>query len=105
VARLPRQVSYNQRGDAARYATEVLTSSISAGAAVLTAVAALVLNHRSFTTITNRITALESTTSARFIALENLVRRLESIESDLKEFFRVQAAGHDKRIEHLDDKQ
>ena len=45
VASLPRQVSYNQRGDAARYATEVLTSSISAGAAVLTAVGRVRAGH------------------------------------------------------------
>ena len=52
--------------------TDVLTSLISASAAVLTAVVALVLNHRAFTGLENRLTAMDSTNS-RFIALENRI--------------------------------
>jgi len=50
---------------------DVLTALISSSAALLTAVVALVLNHRAFTGLENRITAMDSSTNARFIALEN----------------------------------
>jgi uncharacterized membrane protein YfbV (UPF0208 family) len=91
---------------------DVLTALISASAAVITAVVALALNHRGFTTIENRITSLdnrmtslETRIDGRFTSIENrLDRRLESIEADLKEFFRV-LADHDKRIQRLEDKQ
>jgi len=53
--------------------TDVLTSLISASAAVLTAVVALVLNHRAFTGLENRLTAMDSSTNSRFIALENRI--------------------------------
>jgi chromosome segregation ATPase len=94
--------------------TEALTSLISANAAVLTAVVALLLNHRAFTMLDNRI----GDTNRRFEDMSKriddtnrriddfkteIARRLEQIESYLKEFFRV-LAEHDKRIQRLEDK-
>jgi hypothetical protein len=70
----------------------VLTAAISAGA--VTAIVALVVNAREFTLLDKRIDDLRADTN----------RRLTTIESDLKEFFRVQA-DHDKRIQRLEDKQ
>lgn len=61
-----------------------------------------------FGTIENRISDLGNRQTAienRMTAIENrLDRRLENIEADLKEFFRV-LADHDKRIQRLEDKQ
>lgn len=94
--------------------TEVFTALISASAAVLTAVVALLLNHRAFTMLDNRI----GDTNRRFEDMNKriddtnrriddfkteMVRRLERIASDLKEFFRV-LAEHDNRIQRLEDK-
>jgi hypothetical protein len=70
----------------------VLTAAISASAAVITAVVALLVNQRGFTLLDKRIDDLRADTN----------RRLERIETDLKEFFKVQAE-HDKRIQRLED--
>lgn len=84
--------------------TDVLTALISAGAAVITAVTALLLNYRGFSSIESRLTALESSTNARFLALENRMdARFNAIQADLKEFYRL-LADHDKRIQRLEDK-
>ena len=112
--------------------TEVLTALISASAAVLTAVVALLLNHRAFTMLDNRIgdtnrriddtnrrfDARLEDTNRRFEDMNKriddtnrriddfkteMVRRLERIEADLKEFFKV-LAEHGKRIQRLEDK-
>jgi hypothetical protein len=95
--------------------TDVLTALISAGAAVITAVTALLLNYRGFSSIESRLTALESSTNARslalesstnarFLALENRMdARFNAIQADLKEFYRL-LAGYDKRIQRLEDK-
>jgi hypothetical protein len=72
----------------------VLTAAISASAAVITAVVALLVNQRGFTLLDKRIDDLRADTN----------RRLERIETDLKEFFKVQSE-HDKRIQRLEDKQ
>jgi len=70
----------------------VLTAAISAGATMLTAIVALLLNSRGFTLLDKRIDDLRSDTN----------RRLERIETDLKEFFKVHAE-HDERIQRLED--
>jgi len=81
--------------------TAVLTALISASAAVITAITALLLNYRGFSSIDSRFATLEN----RITGLENRIdRRLENIEADLKEFFKV-LADHDKRIGRLEDKQ
>lgn len=77
----------------------VLTAAITAGATMLTAIVALVLNARGFTLLDKRIDDLRSDTNHR---IDDTNRRLERIESDLKEFFKVQAE-HDKRIQRLED--
>ncbi|MBV8731264.1 MAG: hypothetical protein JO336_15760 [Acidobacteriia bacterium] len=78
----------------------VLTAAISAGAAVITAVVALLVNHRGFTLLDKRI----DDQARRIDDLRaDTSRRLTTIEGDLKEFFRVQAE-HDKRIQRLEDK-
>jgi pilus assembly protein TadC len=71
----------------------VIVALISAGSSVLVAVTALVLNYRGFASM-----------DARFIALENRMdRRLEAIEADLKEFYRM-LAELDKRISRLEER-
>jgi len=60
----------------------VLVAAITAGNSLAVAITALVLNHRGF------------------IAIE---RRLDVIEADLKEFFKV-LARHDTEIARLKDK-
>ena len=60
---------------------DVLTALISSSAALLTAVVAPVLTHRAFTGLESRLTAMESSTNARFIALEN---RLHADMQDLR---------------------
>jgi hypothetical protein len=78
----------------------VLTAAISAGAAVLTAVVALIANHRGFGLLDSRI----SDQSKRIDELRgDTNRRLTTIENDLREFFKVQAE-HDKPIQRLEDK-
>jgi hypothetical protein len=65
---------------------DVLTALISASAAVLTAVVALVLNHRAFTGLENRLTAMDSSTNSRFIALENRIHAFENrIHADMQD--------------------
>jgi voltage-gated potassium channel Kch len=71
----------------------VIVALISAGSSVLVAITALILNHRGFASM-----------DARFIALENRMdRRLESIEADLKEFYRM-LAEPDKRISRPEER-
>jgi hypothetical protein len=90
----------------------ILAAIISAAGSTAVAITALILNHRGFATIENRINSLDNRMSAletridsRITTMENrLDRRLEAIEADLKEFFRVQTE-HDKRIQRLEDKQ
>src|SRR5215469_3632275 len=66
--------------------TDVLTSLISASAAVLTAVVALVLNHRAFTGLENRLTAMDSSTNSRFIALENRIHAdMQDLRNEVRE--------------------
>jgi len=98
-------VTYTEKGGGSRtMSTDVLTALISAGAAVITAVTALLLNYRGFSSIESRLTALESSTNARFLALENRMdARFNAIQADLKEFYRL-LADHDKRIQRLEDK-
>jgi uncharacterized membrane protein YfbV (UPF0208 family) len=74
----------------------VLTAAISAGAAVITAVAALVLNHRGFAMLGDRI----SDTHRR---IDDIAARLRTVETYLKEFFKVQA-DLDKRLGRIEDK-
>jgi signal transduction histidine kinase len=64
----------------------VLTAAISAGATMLTAIVALLLNSRGFTLLDKRIDDLRSDTIHRF---DETNRRLDRIEADLKEFFKV----------------
>lgn len=60
----------------------VIVALISSSSAVLVSVTALILNYRLF---------------------NSLERRIEVIEKDLKEFFKL-LAEHDKRISKLEDK-
>jgi hypothetical protein len=85
--------------------TGVLTALIGASAAVLTAVVALVLNHRAFTGLENRLTAMDSNTNSRFIALEN---RIQAMDSSTNARFialenRIHADMQDLRSEVRDD--
>jgi hypothetical protein len=84
----------------------VLTAAISASASVITAVVALVLNSRGFAMLDARIGDTNrciDDTNRRIDDLRgDTNRRLETIEADLKEFFKVQAE-HDKRIQRLED--
>jgi hypothetical protein len=70
----------------------VLTAAISASAAVITAVVALLVNQRGFILLDKRIDDLRADSN----------RRLERIETDLKDFFKVQAEP-DKRIQRRED--
>ena len=71
----------------------VTVALISAGSSMLVAVTALILNYRGFASM-----------DARFLALENRMdRRLEAIEADLKEFYRMRA-DLDKRISRLEER-
>lgn len=63
------------------------TAIVSANAAVITAVVALVLNHRAFITIENRLTSFET----------RVDRRFEAVETDLKASFKTQVE-FDKRL-------
>ena len=92
--------------------TDALTAIIGASGSLLVAITALLLNYRGFAAIDSRFGSLESSVNSRFTALDNrmtthenrLDRRLESIEGDLKEFFKL-LAEHGKRIQRLEDKQ
>jgi tRNA1(Val) A37 N6-methylase TrmN6 len=59
----------------------VTVAIVSSSASMLTAITALLLNHRGF---------------------NSLERRIEVIEKDLKDFYKTQA-DHDKRISKLED--
>ena len=79
----------------------VLTAAIGAGSAVITAIVALLVNQRGFGLLDKRI----DDQSKRIDDLRtDTNRRLSTIETDLKEFFKVQAE-HDKRIQRFEDKQ
>ncbi|MBV8732787.1 MAG: hypothetical protein JO336_23495 [Acidobacteriia bacterium] len=88
----------------------VIVALISAGAAVLTSVTALILNYRGFATIDSRISSLESTMNARMNTLDNRVtsfenrvdQRLGEMQADLKEFYK-ELARHDTDIARLKD--
>jgi len=73
--------------------SDVLTAAISAGAAVVTAVVALVLNHRGFTMLENRINSIDT----------RLSQELRDVRTDLKQFFQIQA-DFDKRLSRIEDK-
>ncbi len=92
----------------------VLTTAITAGAAVLTAIVALLLNHRGFAMLDNRISDtnrriddtnrriddLRADTNHRF---DETNRRIDTLQGDLKEFFRAQIE-YDKRLGRIEDK-
>jgi hypothetical protein len=86
----------------------VLTAAISAGAAMVTAIVALIVNSKGFGLLdrriddqSRRIDDLRTDTSRRF---DETDRRFDRIEADLKEFFKVQAE-HEGRIQRLEDSQ
>jgi septal ring factor EnvC (AmiA/AmiB activator) len=110
----------------------VLTAAISAGAAVLTAVIALVLNHRTFAMLDNRISdtnrRIDDTSSSIGRRLDDTNRRIDDtstgigrrlddqnkrfdtmsqdlreMRTDLKQFFQIQA-DLDKRLGRIEDK-
>jgi uncharacterized membrane protein YfbV (UPF0208 family) len=67
----------------------VLTAAISAGAAVVTAVVALVVNARGFTLLSKRIDDTNTSVNRRIDDFRTETnRRLDTIEEDLKEFFK-----------------
>ena len=68
----------------------VIVALISAGSSMLVAITALILNYRGFASIDSRFASVE--------------RRLDTMQNDLKEFYRL-LAEHDKRITRLEDKQ
>ena len=85
----------------------VLVAAIAAGGSVAVAITALLLNYRvfdqidkRFEQIDKRFTSFEERFDQRFAEIE---RRLELIEADLKEFFKV-LARHDTEITRLKDK-
>jgi TolA-binding protein len=95
-------------------ATAAITS---ASAAVLTAIVALLLNHRAFGILDKRIDDTNTNLGRRIDDTNRriddtnrriddtkaeILRHLERIESDQKEFFKV-LAEHDKRIQRLED--
>jgi len=101
----------------------VIVALISAGSSALVAITALVLNYRGFAAIDSRFAALENSVNGRFASIENRItslenrvesrfadlenridRRLDALQADLKEFYRL-LAEHDKRISRLEDKQ
>jgi hypothetical protein len=89
----------------------VLTTAITAGAAVLTAIVALVLNHRGFASIESRITDLSSRTTALDNRLSEDLRGLDNrlsqdireVRANLKQFFQAHA-DLDKRLGRIEDK-
>lgn len=99
----------------------VIVALITAATSALVSITALVLNYRGFASIDARVASLESSVSGRFAALENSVngrfaslessmnnrfasveQRLNIMQTDLKEFYKVQAE-HDKRISRLEE--
>jgi demethoxyubiquinone hydroxylase (CLK1/Coq7/Cat5 family) len=88
----------------------VLTAAISAGAAVLTAIAALVANHRAFGILDSRINDIGrrfDDQNKRFDIMAQDLREvradLRDMRTDLKEFFKIQA-DFDKRLSRIEDK-
>ena len=89
----------------------VVVALITAATSALVSITALVLNYRGFASIGARFASLESSVSGRFAALESSMnsrfasveQRLNIMQTDLKEFYKVQA-DHDKRISRLEDK-
>jgi hypothetical protein len=67
----------------------VLIAAIAAGGSIVIAVTALLLNYRAFNSIGGKFASIE--------------RRLELIEADLKEFFKM-LARHDTDISRLKGK-
>ena len=104
----------------------VIVALISAGSSMIVAITALILNYRGFASIDARFAALEASINsrfasvdARFASLEAAIntrfaavdarfaaieRRLEVIEGDIKQFYRL-LTEYDKRISRLEDKQ
>ena len=103
----------------------VLTAAISAGAAVLTAVIALVPNYHTFAMLDNRISdtnpriddtssgigrRIDDTNSGIGRRLDDQNKRLDTLSqdlremrTDLKQFFQIQA-DLDKRLGRIEDK-
>jgi hypothetical protein len=87
----------------------VIVALITAGTSALVAITALLLNYRGFASIDARFASLESSVSGRFASLESTMnsrfasveQRLNIMQTDLKEFYKVQAE-HDKRISRLE---
>jgi predicted nucleic acid-binding Zn-ribbon protein len=100
---------------------DVLTTVITAGAAVLTAIVALVVNYRGFAMLDNRISDsnrriddtnrriddLRADTNHHFDEtnhrFDETNRRIDTLQGDLKEFFRAQVE-YDKRLGRIEDK-
>jgi hypothetical protein len=78
----------------------VLTAAISTAGSMAIAITALVLNYSSFKTLSGRIDSIEGRFERRF---ESIERRLEVIEGDLKNFYKMQAE-HSLAIARLQDK-
>jgi hypothetical protein len=76
--------------------SNVLTAAISAGAAVVTAAIALIVNHRGFGLLSERIND-----QARRI--EALTLDIREVRADQKQFFLAQA-DLDKRLGRIEDK-
>ena len=73
----------------------VIVALISAGAAVLTSVTALLLNYRGFASIDSRLAAIEG-------RMNGFDQRLVAMQGDLKEFYK-ELARHDTEIARLKD--
>ena len=99
----------------------VIVALITAATSALVAITALVLNYRGFasmdarfasfeTSLGGRFAALENSVNARFASLENSMnnrfasveQRLNIMQTDLKEFYRIQAE-RDKGVSRLED--
>ena len=76
----------------------VIVALITAATSALVSITALLLNYRGFVSIDARFASLESTMNSRFGSVE---QRLSIMQTDLKEFYKVQAE-HDKRISRLE---
>jgi len=76
----------------------VIVALITAGTSALVAITALLSNYRGFASIDARFASLESAMNNRFASVE---QRLNIMQADLKEFYKVQAE-YDKRISRLE---
>ena len=88
----------------------ILIASITTGGATLTALTALVLNHRGFKMLDHRFDDINrrfNDVSGRFDAVDrrfaSIEHRLEVIEGDLKQFYRT-PSEHATGIARLKDK-